>query len=495
MKKTLCLLFVLLLTIGTLLGCQKPATSTIVVGKNADGWHDAEIEKVAAINGGTGSYEAPARYEKQVGDNNTNYNFHADITVPNQKMYPVYIVEPTRFTQEQADNIMSVLLEGQELYEETYTRTKNDVQNDINYYTRQLEEAQKNAESNQELISTYKESIAELTKEFETAPEDADIERTIVSKTFSCKPDQMLLYRYGEEIVHEDGGVSYEWNEEAQMKAQADGNESIGGNVTLSSGRKMYLSIKNSKIDGNSISFSEPDDVDPTIIDADYSLDEAVKKGNSIMSDMGIDAALVAKKERVFDGDKKYYRLEYKLNIPNTTGSDVVSMPMDGNVPDRSFTPPLYQEQIVLQLDGKGIMSFSWTNPIKVKTVDSENTQLIAWEDMADIIEQTLKVKTTWGLSDSNESVISRRVEIDKIVLSYMQVRKGSDLTERYYIPVWDVCGRIYEKYPTNIGDVGYPLDENGEADIFRELEEDTPISLLTINAIDGSVIDRVQGF
>ena len=103
--------------------------------------------------------------------------------------------------------------------------------------------------------------------------------------------------------------------------------------------------------------------------------------------------------------------------------------------------------------------------------------------------DKGLKMKNLWDMQDEN--VVERQLTIDKICLSYMQVRKDSDLTRTYYIPVWDVIGTMHHVYSDDYtpSNGGFLVDENGERIAYENC------SVLTINAIDGSIVDRGLGY
>ena len=87
-----------------------------------------------------------------------------------------------------------------------------------------------------------------------------------------------------------------------------------------------------------------------------------------------------------------------------------------------------------------------------------------------------------------------------------MQVRKDENNDERYYVPVWDVYGWLYYQFaddydPYAIVGGAYLVDNNNEREMFSDnitgvpSTEPSEYSILTINAIDGTVIDREIGY
>ena len=73
---------------------------------------------------------------------------------------------------------------------------------------------------------------------------------------------------------------------------------------------------------------------------------------------------------------------------------------------------------------------------------------------------------------------------ITRICLSYMKVKKKDAPDERYLLPVWDFMGYTYNP--------DYP---RSDADLIGTKSWFLYQSLLTVNAIDGSIIDRDAGY
>jgi hypothetical protein len=92
---------------------------------------------------------------------------------------------------------------------------------------------------------------------------------------------------------------------------------------------------------------------------------------------------------------------------------------------------------------------------------------------------------------------ILRRVEINKIKLSYLIVEKKDSMDSYYLTPVWNVCGDMYlhytADYPTGESDT-YSLDESFERNVWRSRYDTRDYAVVTINAIDGSAVLRYRG-
>ncbi len=146
-------------------------------------------------------------------------------------------------------------------------------------------------------------------------------------------------------------------------------------------------------------------------------------------------------------------------------------------------------------LDNEGVYLFQWDHPFRVKALEQAAASLCPWENIAEIIDNMLGVKQFWQdeYDRDDANIIGRRIEINRIELGYMQVLREANSSEQVYIPVWNVCGRLVYRYGSSDGCV-WMLDESNERVITTGNDRDF-YSLLTINALDGSIIDAAQGY
>ena len=104
-----------------------------------------------------------------------------------------------------------------------------------------------------------------------------------------------------------------------------------------------------------------------------------------------------------------------------------------------------------------------------------------------DIFKQQVFVENAYDGPGTAEQVTGREIQVSEIRLGYMPVPWKDHAGQIIFTPVWDFFGKEVIIFEDGIkGDLGEALDEN------NRLEYDLGIrSLLTINALDGSIIDR----
>ena len=115
-------------------------------------------------------------------------------------------------------------------------------------------------------------------------------------------------------------------------------------------------------------------------------------------------------------------------------------------------------------MNGDGIVSVAWINPIEVGEVLEPVTQLIPFSEIADVFEEMIITKYETLISSTGNSV---DICIDTITLSLQQVSTGYGSA---MAPVWNFYGTS-------------AVENDGEGSKSGE-------TMLSINAMDGRVID-----
>ena len=145
------------------------------------------------------------------------------------------------------------------------------------------------------------------------------------------------------------------------------------------------------------------------------------------------------------------------------------------------------------------LQSFNHSNPIEVSDASDEALFLLPFDEVKDIFENTITMQIMTeqeyhlpavdGISFCRyPSVDAQSVEmtITKVQLGYRRVREGNSSTEGSLIPVWDFYGTWNSQEPAY-------ADGGNEMVIDSVTMDRIGVPLLTIDARDGSVVQRVQ--
>ncbi len=143
----------------------------------------------------------------------------------------------------------------------------------------------------------------------------------------------------------------------------------------------------------------------------------------------------------------------------------------DAGVP---FDRNARQERIEAVTDHGEVVEATWTSPVRVLGVENENVSLLPFEKVLDIFKQQVFMNIYIG-KDYQGNDSHTDMHITEITFSYMRVRRPSE-ADYWLLPVWDFRG--------------YDSRWHDHIDTWWD-----NFSILTVNAIDGSIVDRNVGY
>ncbi len=143
----------------------------------------------------------------------------------------------------------------------------------------------------------------------------------------------------------------------------------------------------------------------------------------------------------------------------------------------------LWDESLTVCVNNTGVIMIDWTSPCDVTRTVNENVALKPFDEIKQIFKQQILYNVYE--EDGKEDTL----KINQVRLGYMAVPEKGDISHYRMIPVWDFIGPSFsdEDY-AKITDPKY--NEEGSSVIPNE-----NISYLTVNAIDGSIINRNLGY
>lgn len=226
----------------------------------------------------------------------------------------------------------------------------------------------------------------------------------------------------------------------------------------------------------------------PTEESIGLSLDEAKKLVKEKVEKMGITDLQFSNWNyavcKSFEGDNSLgnfgngYRIDYARTI---NGVPVTQTIADGGaLEDMDSTMETWSyESLCFYVDKDGIESMTYSNPYTIGKIKTENLNLLSFSEVMKIYEKMMVVTNADNMQYEN----SRVYNIDRIVLGYARIYEPStDAHTGILIPVWDFFGSMTSE-----------SEYNGETE--SNTSKDPNESFLTINAVDGSIIDRNLGY
>ena len=406
------------------------------------------------------TYSFPDRFTGDWTTQEGKLTIHADAPVVAEQgvVLPTATVTPREFTQEDVEKLLTVFLKGEPLY--GFVQTKQELQKSLDYINSPEWQSDPDGpvQTPEQLESRRKELNAWYTAEIAKAPEEKPI-----IHGFSDSADPARIG--GSAVVD---GVEYEvsiWNQVGEPWTKAS--------VT----RQDYKYMEKQEWGG-------------------ISKEEAIAQGDALMQALGLDTmqlddaqqrangewqlcymptvngfCLSSIREDVvetYEGEKNTHFQYYTYLASEETNADPVSWPM---------------ESIWVNVGKDGILSFTWQSPSGETIVKEEQTALLPFEEIASIANTMLPVVIV-GPKDHSLVDLDRingfdtkmDVEITKVSLTLMRIRDKGSL-QGTIVPVWDFWGTSS----------WYRADEQPQ-------NYDTK-PLLTLNAIDGTVVNRELGY
>lgn len=139
----------------------------------------------------------------------------------------------------------------------------------------------------------------------------------------------------------------------------------------------------------------------------------------------------------------------------------------------QDYDSPMIPEHCDVLVQNGKVAAIQWYNAFAVAGTENENVALLPFDDVLNVFRQQIFRSIYLDPAEGNQPETVENMVVERIVLSYMRVKKKDAPNEQYLLPVWDFMGYT--------------------EDISKEWFANQ--SLLTINAIDGSIIDRNAGY
>lgn len=143
-----------------------------------------------------------------------------------------------------------------------------------------------------------------------------------------------------------------------------------------------------------------------------------------------------------------------------------------------SVDAPWEYETVTVGVTKDGVVYFKWNSPVTEPVTEIENAKLLDFEEIAKIFQKMIFVENSdvITMKTNNGFEIHRSFEVDRVSLGLGRIRSKGNIRKGLLVPVWDFWGTFSQT-----------TDGHGEIEEYK--------ILFTINAIDGTVIDRTVGY
>lgn len=521
--------------------CQPTPELPVVVGKDqsemiekAQGQSAEESPQAVISVPLTKQVDAPQTYSTDVSaaDGNLIINAsEAPVIVPDADRMPMYRVKAADFTQEQVSKMIDTLFEGQRIYEVEYgPETKDDIMERL-INVKQIDKENMEAMGWDE--NRLKEVIADLEKEYEAAPaEDQDV----VTESDGLLKREELLGREGAHLAYYDAlsvTTNYEDYEKAASFLAENNNDMTepdmhvdtdeDGNVVGMSGwgidRRATMRYENSgdafgsnfgqnpaiRVDEDTVIDDEEvlEKLKITPAEAKRLVEEFLEKAGIKMSvcamyllddeNLGGYDGLISPAEhyvyklylcRVIDDLRVAYlcgassaRRDPALDELEETAADGIS------AAEYDFLGSWSYETAEAMVNDDGLISFDWAAPIDIEEKVVDKANLMPFEDIAKRFEEQMRIE--YKASAVDDFFFSMTWTVDHVCLELQRIAEQNSFEDGLLVPVWNFYG-----YCSAITEKG---EDWGESFLSGDGIYHYP--LMTINAIDGSVISAEVGY
>jgi len=471
MKKILALLLTAAMA-GLVSGCQKTPDSPIVIGKDIDNMIDKAVESPVAAAADSGEelralLMAPKRLTLTTQGVKGNLVVHvdADVMIPDTAGMPVARVGMGRFDEKDVETLYNILGNGAK-------PIRPDSESLSTYYLEQIRELQRMKESGDyggkfgspEEIEAY---IQELRRQAATATDHYE----------EAEPDFSFKTSRDEQLKH--------LGPYAQLCFTPD-DKTISEILVIQEG--FYGTGAYAQFIRNKYGDTSQNQAGTPAI----SQDDAQKAAQDTLTKLGL-TDFVCTGKQVSSTDAAYDKVVtfgpastentrslYEFMFTRAVNNVPITYTRDrgDTTVHESYVRPWMYEQIDIFMDDAGVFFLSWSSPYIVEEIVSGASSMLPFSDIQDIAAKMLPIK--YDFMDTDEWY-SYEMDVTEARLGLMRITEKNVGDSGLLIPVWDFFGTLTTKGdgPAAGGDGGFH----------------TFASFITINAIDGSIIDRELGY
>lgn len=412
-------------------------------------------------------------------------NTDATVEIPDVEKISAISVTPAEVTQDLLDRITDAFFSEAKLYtsDSYYTQTKDEIKKTLDELKEDvangnLDPYNWGTDEDGNLYYNIYDDIEYWEEQYQSAPEtktlaegrpvagSQETENGTAENEFSGvaqMPDGSEYFymtsSYGSDTLSvkirklaKSGGeklpVDTTWSDyTSSSEGEKPTEESIG--ISLDEAKKM-VQEKVDKMGITDLQFS----------DWSYALCNNLEKDNSL-SNLGSGYAIY------------YTRTINGVPITRTMADGGALEDMDSTMETWSY------ESLYFFVDKDGIESMYYSNPYTIGETKTENLNLLPFSEIMKTYEKMMVVTN----ADNMEYEKSRVYDVDRIVLGYARIYEPStDPHTGLLVPVWDFFG-------------SRKVEGDYDGNSYSDITDYPNWSFLTINAVDGSIIDRDLGY
>lgn len=493
-------------------GCAKTPDEAIVRKKGSqsienykEAKQDTSKEEAETSEGGLSSgLEVPEQYQNHIQSEDGNFQLTCDasIHIPSIDHISVYRVGQQPFDENIIEKITQAFFGDNPVYDgnQYFAVTKEEA-------LKKLEELKGyQAAGNEDpygLLAEWEESgqefvadeVYSLQKEidgweqiYQDAPETVEKTEVVPQLGWTPEGEDPKFYKdYFNGAVEMDGNLfSYRLKQGAGNHLEAEINAyEMGSNNSGNTWLESYYDQYAEPEDQNIPSKEQAEEM------AGITAKEAQAQADEYIRKLGLENDFIASKIQLSlrlkelmqsgSNNRVYDEAGYMLHYVRAVDGVPVTYESNGGGGLESMESTLETwgyEAIDIVINKEGLRYASILNLYQLGEKQVENVELKNFPEIARIFEQMIQIKNA-----DMESMDKIDIKIQDVTLGYMRIYDpGADHTSGLLVPVWDFFG-------------SEAVQTSYEGEPYSYMSGDRNSSLLTINAVDGTIIDRGLGY
>jgi hypothetical protein len=429
---------------------------------------------------------------------NINVDINANILVPNTDRLPIYEISLDKVSQQQVDGFLSMFdgveyHHGMKFYDKAYYEKR--ILELKEYISITLPTKDVDEETRKSLKEEYERGIKNLTRKMNRAPE------TIQSKVKPIFTNEYYIKLCEQDCSAEDPEEAKKDNQIMRESCEKDNTELVDVAWEYNDKDMRFAVCRSDSPIFNSLIFEvlrRP--TDKPILHFDNTVKNT--KDISVLKTTYSEAKEIAEDIIVNKLGIKYYSLAHSARqgeefyvfyfTRNINGVNDTYCSNDQTYNER-YEEPWKYEKLSILIGGEGLHSISMGSSLtKLGKKISEDVNLLPFEKVMQIAKERFMIGDlefgTYFDSELYENIVNMDLKVDEIEFGYMRV-KLSNKNEYAMVPVWDFFGDYSVKSKF---DDGSNYEKNSKDMDYVHTYRN---SFLTINAIDGSIINRELGY
>ena len=442
---------------------------------------------------------APPALQKELVDATGKVKIHvnAPVQVPDAAGVAVQRVQQAKVTQEQVDALVSRLMKGELFSGNGYKPSKSEIQSQI----LQVQAAIANIGNGTATTSPKDKEgailpsrLTQLQEDLKTAP-DVSVKTPITSKLTQMTPDEgsgeglfalsqpaASVFQSFRVYDYSDGGSLVRFSSERNAFSKSIGadfatKESIES--TLAHGLHSLMTS----------------DELAAVPDITITKEDAKRTADELVAALGLkDFVCISEDKEYGGGSDTTADMSARVNprrcvwflryAHSVNGVPVTHTAYEcGKVETDQQSAPWSYEDMTLAIDDDGVAYFEWMSPYEMQDLVTQNSNLLPFSDITGVFNTMSIVQNAWDglIEGSSANITGFDIDVTRIVFGLTRVTEQNKRDSGLLVPCWDF-----------FADTTYTVLVNGQT-VTKPYDSDYP--LLTINAIDGTVINRSLGY